>query len=759
MKKIVSLFLMVLLPLCASAYTAQIDGIYYRSFNSSEKTVEVTYRSDSYNSYSGDVIIPGTVVYQDITYTVTRIGYAAFNKCSSLTSVTIPNTITYIDGAAFANCSSLKSINIPNSVTSIGESAFKGCSGLTSVTIPNSVTTIGGSAFQNCTGLTKPVYNNKLFAYMPVNSTGNYTVPNGIETIVNTAFYGCDKLTAIVLPNSVKTVGYQAFGYTKLKTLIVGTGMLEFDSKAFFDYSSSSGNYYSKPVKTIWLTNTPPTNYKVAQGLVNYVANSQYNSIANMTVYNFLSSTFEVDGVKYVPISPSERTCDAIDCVYADSVSEVNISSTVSYRGINMQVQNVQPYTFYQNDNLQKARFDFAGDISNYAFCECQNLKEALLGKDITGIGEYAFSGCSQLEGIAIPDSVKTIGQYAFANCTDMDSVIIGSGTTTINQYAFQNCSALPSITIPGSVTSVGNYTFSGCKSLKEVIMADRDDEGMLRFGSNGSSPFFVDCPLDSVYIGRNISYDKRSNYGYSPFYRNETLRSVVITDKEEEISENEFYGCKKLQNVQIGDGVTEIGSRAFSGCASLKRFGFGAQVKAIGEEAFSDCTSLTAIVSKAETPPTCGSQALDDVNKWECTLTVPEGCVESYQAADQWKEFFFVEAADENGSTPIEPYDKKCATPTITFADGKLSFSCETDDVEFVFEVTNADVKQGQASEVAIDGMFVVNVYATKEGYFDSDVATLEFTLGAGGDCDVNGDGVVDVADIATIIDKMAEK
>ena len=103
---------------------------------------------------------------------------------------------------------------------------------------------------------------------------------------------------------------------------------------------------------------------------------------------------------------------------------------------------------------------------------------------------------------------------------------------------------------------------------------------------------------------------------------------------------------------------------------------------------------------------------------------------------------------------------ENKCATPTIVFSNGKLSFRCETDGVEYSYEVTNADVKKGFASEVAIVGKYKVSVYATKEGYENSDVATLEFTLDSNGNvCDVNKDGAVDVADIATIIDEMAAR
>ena len=86
------------------------------------------------------------------------IGNFAFNGCSNLTSITIPNSVTSIGNSAFYNCSSLTSITIPNSVTSIGNSVFSGCSSLTSVTIPSSVNSIGSYAFSSCTNLTSVTF-------------------------------------------------------------------------------------------------------------------------------------------------------------------------------------------------------------------------------------------------------------------------------------------------------------------------------------------------------------------------------------------------------------------------------------------------------------------------------------------------------------------------------------------------------------------------------------------------------------------------
>ena len=100
---------------------------------------------------------------------------------------------------------------------------------------------------------------------------------------------------------------------------------------------------------------------------------------------------------------------------------------------------------------------------------------------------------------------------------------------------------------------------------------------------------------------------------------------------------------------MKIGDGVSKIGNWAFSGCSSLDLFSFGSAVQTIGQEAFSDCTNVTKLITRAATPPTCGSQALDDINKWNCKLYVPTESLSQYQQADQWKEFFFIEAGIKN--------------------------------------------------------------------------------------------------------------
>ena len=140
----------------ASAHDFEVDGIYY-NINSDGTSVSVTYKGSSFNSYANEyssaVTIPASVTYSGRTYSVTSIGADAFDSCSGLTSVEIPNSVISIGNYAFRECSGLKSVSIGTSVTEIGQGAFAFCSGLTSVEIPNSVTSIGSSAFWKCYSL------------------------------------------------------------------------------------------------------------------------------------------------------------------------------------------------------------------------------------------------------------------------------------------------------------------------------------------------------------------------------------------------------------------------------------------------------------------------------------------------------------------------------------------------------------------------------------------------------------------------------
>ncbi len=174
------LFGMISMGAKASDFSAVNDDgvtIYYDITSTINHTCEVIING---SGYSGNVNIPSTVNYRNMSYSVTSIGNYAFYECSGLTSVTIPN-----------------------SVTSIGLRAFEFCTGLTSVTIPNSVTSIERTAFLSCSGLTSIVVESGNAVY---DSRDNCNAI--IKTASNTLIIGCKNTT---IPNSVTSIGDHAF--------------------------------------------------------------------------------------------------------------------------------------------------------------------------------------------------------------------------------------------------------------------------------------------------------------------------------------------------------------------------------------------------------------------------------------------------------------------------------------------------------------------------------------------------------------------
>ena len=125
--------LAAMMPATMAAYDFKEGGIYY-DVNGNEVTV--TRAGENAASYTGDVVIPETVVHDGVEYAVTAIGYSAFSYCYGLTSIEIPNTIVSISHHAFRGCERLQSVVIPNSVTELGRCVFHSCTGLKAVRSP-----------------------------------------------------------------------------------------------------------------------------------------------------------------------------------------------------------------------------------------------------------------------------------------------------------------------------------------------------------------------------------------------------------------------------------------------------------------------------------------------------------------------------------------------------------------------------------------------------------------------------------------------
>ena len=141
-----------------------------------------------------------------------------------------------------------------------------------------------------------------------------------------------------------------------------------------------------------------------------------------------------------------------------------------------------------------------------------------------------------------------------------------------------------------------------------------------------------------------------------------------------------------------------------------------------IGDRAFSYC-DITEVISLIENPFGINAETFSDNTFYNATLYVPKGTIDKYKSTAGWKKFLFIEEGNGSGNNPPEP--SKCKKPTINYQNGKLTFNCATEGAEYVYEITDSDVKKGYTNKVQLTATYYISVYATKTGYDNSDVAT----------------------------------
>ena len=283
---------------------------------------------------------------------------------------------------------------------------------------------------------------------------------------------------------------------------------------------------------------------------------------------------------------------------------------------------------------------------------------------NVTSIGRDAFSYCQGLTSITIPNSVTSIGYAAFYGCTGLTSITIPNSVTSIGGCVFSDCTGLTSITIPNSVTSIVEWAFSGCTG----------------------------------------------------------LTSITIPNSVTSIREWAFSSCTGLTSITIPNSVTSIGDEAFSDCTGLTSITIPNSVTYIGRWAFRGCKNIENVYCYAATVPSTETNAFKDAYIEYTTLHVPESAINAYKTTEPWSAFGTFKTLEGTG---VEK--NKCETPTIAFIDGKLTFSCATEDVEYVSEVKCSDVSKYYTNEISLAACYDISVYAMKTGFANSDIATAK--------------------------------
>ena len=366
------------------------NGIYYNI--TSDNTVEVTclyftviIGSDTIlvegDKYSGDVTIPSRVSYNGTLYHVTAIGEGAFEECSGLTSVTIPESVTHIKNGAFMNCTGLTGIAIPNSVTAIGEGAFSECSGLTSVTIPESVTHIENSAFKNCTSLKTLNYN--AISCDDFATLTNYTYP---------VFYNVDLLTINIGDNVQRIPAYFAFKQQQLKEVNIGSNVQSIGSFAFANCSAIQtvnigsnvlriGDYAFANCSAIQIINSLNNNapeieentfndinvlhhskvYVPARCQVNYIQQPYWKEFYFIIQHETISGDVNCDNEVNIADINSIINIILNDNTGFDYSADVNIDGEINIADINTIIQNILDGDVTPDENPDYYKFNVHG--------------------------------------------------------------------------------------------------------------------------------------------------------------------------------------------------------------------------------------------------------------------------------------------------------------------------------------------------------------------------------------------------------------
>ena len=372
---------------------------------------------------------------------------------------------------------------------------------------------------------------------------------------------------------------------------------------------------------------------------------------------------FEVDGIYYNILSMSDLTVEVTEGDNKYS-GEVIIPSTVSYKSKTLTVTSIGENAFYRCESLTSVTIpNSVTSIGDDAFYGCDGLTSVTIPNSVTSIGYRAFDSCDGLTSVTIPNSVTSIGDWAFAYCDGLTSVTIGSGVTRIGGWAFYNCDGLTSVTIGSGVTRIGGEAFNNCTSLKDLRI--EDGETTLSLGYNYyEQGLFYDCPLESLYLGRNLDYNTSSDRGYSPFYNKKTLKSVTI-----------------------GNSVTSIRDYAFSACDNL------ASIRLLGE-----------------TPPTVGSNSFINKQYMNMIVYVPKGTLATYQAADTWKNFWDIQEFDVTAIKNVED-----VTPAFEITLSGILFTAADGKAIAIYAPNGALVEKIDnyvGEEIALDkGVYIVRV------------------------------------------------
>lgn len=507
MKRIYSLIIIFFISLMVRAINVEIDGIAY---NINVKTGITEVAANTSHPYTGDIVIPETITYEDKEYTVTAIAQGAFTQ-TSITSIAFPNSITSIDRAAFYCCSSLDSVALPEKVTVIGDMLFANCNSLRRIVIPEGVTLIDNSAFNSCWSLDSLI------------------IPNSVTTIEDWAFAGCKSLSYVEMSRNLTYVGRGAFGDCGALKSVLITDLSAWSMINFGDYNANPltttktlkindeeitdlvipddvtyiGDYAFKGCTNITsvtmgesVTRIGTSAFYGCKNCASITIGENVTSIGGWAFYGCSAMTSLTSLPRKVPSTTSNSFDSAIKnqaILYVPSAAIEAYSSKAPWSdfydivALNIPKHQLAYYVddaLYKSFTLEEGEFitpESAPEKDGYTFSGWSEIPERMPKHDVTVTGSFTLTTekltldgiqytlwvkekTAEIVGFDVPDGFTGQVSIPFTVTKDGTSFDV----TRIGDFAFSKCANLTSVTIPESISFIGESAFFGC--MLEII-------------------------------------------------------------------------------------------------------------------------------------------------------------------------------------------------------------------------------------------------------------------------------------------------
>lgn len=457
-----------------------------------------------------------------------------------------------------------------------------------------------------------------------------------------------------------------------------------------------------------------------------------------------------IDGVNYI-LDTSAGTAKVTSSSDGYKGKALTIPSSITYSNRTYSVNEIGESAFsvsQYGDHKGVVSVSLPNTITKigyWAFAFNHSITSITIPVNVEKIEEKAFYDCESLITIELSDRLKHIGTNAFVDCKSLISVNLPEGLTYIGATAFQNCSILSSITIPTTVTSIGNNAFDGCTNLRTIVW---NAKHCVDFASGNVAPFSTEYQ-EYKGNGQGYSYYRKNEYttsitfgddveyipaylcynfmslltldipnsvkeiGESAFYsyfhaaylygEDVNLTSLSLGTGLEKIGAYAFYYRTKLSSITIPDKCTTISPYAFYACDNLSTITLGKGISTIGQYAFGARfnnnsgvqryeTNINTINIYSSTPPIITHNVFDHYDDLKSvTLNVRSKAVNTYKAADIWKEMYVqamendvrtftlnVSSADESmgTTTPGGMYDEDSEVLVYAAAKDGYQFS-----------------------------------------------------------------------------------